>query len=102
MEIRVGADEQAVEASVGDVLVLALPENGATGYQWHVEPHGAEVVVESDELAPPDSAAPGASGQRVITLRAARAGTARVDVRLQRAWESTAAEQRELLITVRT
>jgi predicted secreted protein len=101
MEVHVGENDQAVEAAVGDSVIIALPENGATGYQWSVEPEGDGVVVESNEFAPPDSAAPGASGQRVITLRAKRAGTARVDVRLRRAWETTATEQRELAITVR-
>jgi predicted secreted protein len=101
MELHLGENDQAVEATVGDAVILALPENGTTGYQWSVQPKGNEVVVESSEFAPPESAAPGASGRRVIRLRAVRAGTAKVDVRLQRPWETTATDRRDLAITVR-
>ena len=96
MEIHVGERDRAVEATVGNSVIIALPENGTTGYQWIIEAASDEVVVESNEFRPPESAAPGSAGQRVVTLRATRAGTARVDVRLQRAWETTAAEHRDL------
>ncbi len=76
MQVHVGDDDTAVEAAVGDSLVIALPENGTTGYQWTVSASGDAVVVDTDEFRPPESAAPGAAGHRLVTLRATRAGNA--------------------------
>ncbi len=100
MQVHVGDDDTAVEAAVGDSLVIALPENGTTGYQWTVSATGDAVVVDTDELAPPESAAPGAAGRRLVTLRAAQAGNAVVTMRLERPWETLAAKQRRLAVTV--
>ena len=101
MQVHVGDDDTAVEAAVGDSLVIALPENGTTGYQWTVSAAGDAVVVETDEFAPPGSAAPGAAGQRLVTLRATRTGTAVVDMRLERPWEALATRRRRLRVTIR-
>ncbi len=101
MDVHVGEGDDAVDATVGDSVIIALPENGTTGYQWSVEPAGDKVVVETNTFLPPEDAAPGAAGRRVVTLRAISAGTANVGLRLQRAWETAATERREVAINVR-
>lgn len=101
MLVHVGENTSEVEADVGDSVVIALPENGTTGYQWSVEPASDALVVESNEYRSPDSGAPGAAGERVVELRATRPGTTVVELRLQRVWETAATERRELAVTVR-
>ena len=101
MQVHVGDEDTSVEATVGDSLVIALPENGTTGYQWNVSATGDAVVVDSDEFAPPESGAPGATGRRMVTLRATRPGNAVVTMRLERPWETLAAKRRRLAVTVR-
>jgi inhibitor of cysteine peptidase len=99
--VEVGPDDDTVEASVGDSVVITLTENGTTGYQWTVDSDSDHAVVESNEYAPPGRAAPGAAGQRVVKLAAQRPGSARVRLHLKRPWEEDAAEHRDLTIVIR-
>jgi predicted secreted protein len=87
-------------ASVGEHVVVRLDEVGTTGYQWQpaAVPDGLELV--SSEFQPPTSAAPGAGGQRIITLRATKSGEHHLTVERRRAWEPAAAETAEVVVTV--
>jgi len=88
VSIDEGSAGQRVQAQVDDQIDLVLPENPTTGFQWQLDQPGDVLAVESSEFEPPDEMRPGAGGQRHVVLRALRAGTATVRLRLQRAWES--------------
>lgn len=86
MDIRLERDAPA-RAGVGDSLLLTLPENAATGYQWVVA--GLPDVLEpvSDEFVTPEHAAPGAGGTRRWRWTARRAGSGRLVLHLRRPWQ---------------
>ena len=61
-----------VSAAVGDVVALHLSERPTTGYRWHFDvPAG--LTVRDDDFAVGGSA-PGAGGQRNLSLKAAKPG----------------------------
>lgn len=95
-----GASGSCVKASLSDRIVVRLPENGATGYEWVVTEVGAALDVASSELVLPDELAPGAAGQRIVTVRPRGTGRARLVMQLRRAWESEPIEQFELEVDV--
>ncbi|GAB3598338.1 hypothetical protein GCM10027446_28270 [Angustibacter peucedani] len=90
----------AVEAGVGEDVVVRLDENGTTGYQWQPAEPPAGVEVVASEFLPPSNDAAGAGGQRVITLRASEPGEHHVTLERRRAWEPAAAETAEVVLTV--
>ena len=100
-EIEVRSSGEEVDASSGDRIVVQIPENATTGYRWVVGELPDELELEADELVPPDTARPGAGGERRLTLVATQPGQARVRLTLEQPWEGEAADQFELLVTVR-
>jgi len=78
---------ERIDAGVDDRIELVLTENPTTGFRWEIERPNDVVAVESDEFVPPSEVRPGAAGERHVTFRAAAPGTARVTLRLRRAWE---------------
>lgn len=86
MDIRLERDAPA-RAGVGDSLLLTLPENGATGYQWVVA--GLPDLMEpvSEEFVPPEHAAPGTGGTRRWRWTARREGSGRLVLHLRRPWQ---------------
>lgn len=100
--IEVEVDEGTeVSAVVGDRVVLRLPENATTGYQWSAEP-SEHVEVVASSLEPPVGAAPGAAGARVVRLRVVSPGEATVTLRLARQWETAAVQQRQVRLHLTT
>jgi len=71
---------------VGDVITVRLPENPTTGYRWQPEPDDALKLV--DDRFEGAELPRGASGERVLVLEAARAGSARLHLAKRRSWES--------------
>src|SRR5690242_5423754 len=60
-----------VSLSPGEEFEVRLAENASTGHQWHlvgIDPNIVEVA--RDEPIPPATAAPGAIGAHVWTVRA--------------------------------
>ena len=100
-DIEVRMNGQSVIAAPGDRIVVSIPENATTGYQWAIEDVGAPLEVESNELLPAGDARPGSGGMRQVVLRARESGHARVALRLQRAWEAEPIEHMEVNVTVR-
>lgn len=100
-EIEVRSSGELVEATSGDRIVVQIPENATTGYRWVVSELPDEVELEGDEFLPPETARPGAGGERRVTLLARRPGEARVQLTLEQPWEGEAADRFELLVTVR-
>jgi inhibitor of cysteine peptidase len=86
-EISVEENDASVTASPGNRIVVTLPENPTTGYQWTVEALAGPVELESAPMKMPDRARPGAGGEREIVLRAGPSGQANVTLRLRREWE---------------
>jgi inhibitor of cysteine peptidase len=91
-----------IEADVGDRIVVELPENASTGYQWAVVELPEHLELQRDRLDTPRSRAPGAATTHVFLLRALAPGSGLVVLELARAWETTAPEQRWTVeVTVR-
>jgi predicted secreted protein len=99
-DIEVREQGTRVTASPGDRIVIRLPENATTGYQWQVEHVDDPLELESSEMIPPTEAAPGAGGERRVVLRAGGSGQARVALKLERAWERQPTDRFEFDVTV--
>lgn len=86
-DIEVRTTGASVRATALDRVVIKLPENATTGYQWTISEVGEPLEVESNDFVPPGQIVPGAAGQRIIVIRPRRSGRARVGLDLKRAWE---------------
>ncbi|WP_372593264.1 protease inhibitor I42 family protein [Actinotalea sp.] len=89
-----------VEATVGQEVILRLPEDPGTGYRWRISVIDGLALVDESFL-PPDRVMLGAAGHRAFTVRATRPGTARLSVERRRVWERGAAETRDVVVLVR-
>jgi predicted secreted protein len=88
----------SMQATIGDTLVVRLPENSTTGHQWQFElPEGLSLL--ADETAPARGA-PGAAGERVLRLRADAPGRHALSAQLRRSWEAGAAPTAQFAVTV--
>jgi predicted secreted protein len=94
--ISEGDADRALTVSVGDDLVVELPQTGGTGFVWSVEAEPAVLSVASDTLRR-RSALPGATGDRVLLLRAAGPGTTTLTLALGRPWPGGETERRVTL-----
>ncbi len=92
-EIVVAVDGSSVRASLGDRIVVRLPENASTGYQWTVSGLDASLAVESNRLELPDPLLPGAPSTRVVRLRPTAPGRAVISLQLKRRWEHEPVER---------
>jgi inhibitor of cysteine peptidase len=99
-DIEVQATEHPVMAVPGDRIILRIPENATTGYEWAVDQVDGPLEVESNELVPPGDARPGAGGERVIVLGVRETGEARVVLSHRRSWEAEPIDRRELAVTI--
>lgn len=99
-DIEVRRAGSTVAASPGDRIVIRLPENGGTGYQWSVRHLGGPVEMESTELVFPNDLRPGAAGERIVVLRATTAGMARVSLQHKREWEPEPSDRFDVTVTV--
>jgi inhibitor of cysteine peptidase len=91
-----------IEAAVGDRIVVELPENASTGYQWSVVELPEHLELQRDRLGTPRRRAPGAATTHEYLLGALAPGSGRVVLELARAWETTAPERRFTVeVTVR-
>ncbi len=89
-----------VAATVGQQIVLTLPENPSTGYTWAIElPAGVEQ--QSSRFAPAGSAMPGSGGQRVWSMKALRSGESQIRAKLWREWEGDGSVRRRFDVTLR-
>ena len=78
-------DGKTLAVDPEDVVVLELPEQAATGYQWTVETSGAAVVLERPAAG--DPGAPGAERTRVFEVRPGP-GRTQVTATKARSWET--------------
>jgi inhibitor of cysteine peptidase len=92
MEIALSIEDTGAtrEASVGDVVVIALAEQPTSGYRWGVEELTPELTLSGDEFVPDSDHQLGARGQRVFRFEARAPGAGRVTLRRWRKWEGEA------------
>jgi inhibitor of cysteine peptidase len=92
---------KAVEARVGDTLVVQLEENPTTGYRWTIEKSDAEVIaLQQVEFVPSHSTGMGGGGQRRWTFTAQKAGMATLEFKLWRTWEGDASISERFTVTL--
>lgn len=92
-DIVITARGSTVQASPDDRIVVRLPENASTGYQWAISEVDPRLAVDSNELELPDPLLPGAPGTRVVRLRPTGPGRARISMELKRRWEDDPVER---------
>lgn len=96
-------DEKLVTLNIGDKLVIKLPGNYTTGYQWEVvEGYDDDVIRQEGkgEYKPEKTDRVGAGGIAVFTFTAT--GTGRTDLNLEyrRPWEKNGDVPEDYEITV--
>jgi inhibitor of cysteine peptidase len=94
-DIEVHTTGSAITVSAADRIVLRLPENASTGYQWSIAQLGELLEVVSNELILPGQMAPGAAGERVVTIQPRGPGHAHLRLEQKRGWEHDPIEQFE-------
>jgi inhibitor of cysteine peptidase len=97
-ELRLGVADKGrtVAAQVGDTIVVTLPENATTGYQWNVDScsEGTMALEETDATSAPVGAMGAGGGEVTVRLKATAAGAGNVILKLSRGTESSAFEFR--------
>ncbi|MFN7148583.1 MAG: protease inhibitor I42 family protein [Microthrixaceae bacterium] len=81
-----------VSLEVGGRATLELAANPTTGYQWELaaEPDSSIVTIVSDTYVAPDSSAVGAGGTQRMVVEGVAPGTASIELRYVRPWETDA------------
>ena len=91
-EIRIGPgdDGRDIQAAVGDILVLRLPENPTTGLRWGWGSLPGPIRLSNDTYEDVDMDAVGAASVRVLTFDLNGPGTAQLSLKRMQAWEGDA------------
>lgn len=88
--VTLGSEQhgQSVPASVGDVVVVRLPENPTTGFRWQVDrlDEGTVEQVEDTYDGGP-SAAVGGGGTRALAFRVKAPAPTVIELEYRRPWE---------------
>lgn len=90
--ITAGPGDVELDVTVGDTVVLTLPENPTTGYRWSADPsadHRLSLRTDSLELSEQDRL--GTPGIRKFVLGAGSEGRQILRLVLRRPWETTVA-----------
>ena len=77
-----------VSAKVGDVIKLELPENPTTGYRWAVGTVDTKILVLERDDYQPGGQGIGSGGVRLLRFGTRGRGSAGLQCRLERLWES--------------
>ena len=96
---------QERQALPGQRVLIQLPENPTTGYQWHIEAFDARVLTASgSDFAAPSGGLLGAGGLRTFVFTALAPGSTPVRLVYRRSWEpkAPAGEAFEVRIQVQT
>jgi inhibitor of cysteine peptidase len=86
----------------GEKIVLHLHENPTTGFRWALEQADDEIVelVESN-YSPRSGSGAGGGGQHSWTFTAQKVGSARIGLKLWRAWEGDKSIIERFTVTIR-
>ncbi|MCI5211621.1 MAG: hypothetical protein D3910_23220 [Candidatus Electrothrix sp. ATG2] len=79
-----------IKVVLGSRVLLRLPENPTTGYQWVLEPFRSSALeLRSNRYQMPSEPGLGSLGVRVFVFRARSPGTVTLRLCLKRPWEPT-------------
>ncbi len=91
---RLRVTSQKLRVEPDQTFDVVLDEPAATGHRWQLADAGEGIAVVDDQYEPPSrTLGLGASGRRVVTLRAAGAGRHILRFSLVRPWETRAAAE---------
>lgn len=79
---------KSIDVRPGDTIVVRLPENPTTGYEWTLDSADDEIVGLRDSdfnLSP--TVTMGSGGTRTFTFGAKEPGTSRIRLKYWRSWE---------------
>ena len=93
-------DGKAVDLRAGSLLVIRLPENPSTGYQWDIHADRANVAVEQRYFVQLSNQ-PGGGGESSWSIRAKAPGVTSVRLKLWRPWEDERAAIQRFEVTLR-
>ncbi len=99
-DIEVRTTGSRITVSAVDRIVVRLPENASTGYQWSIAQLGEPLEVMSNEFTLPGQIVPGAAGERVVIIQPRGPGHAQLRLELKRSWERNPIEQFEADVQV--
>lgn len=102
-DIDVATSGSMVEATVDDQIVVRLPENASTGYQWTVETMDGPLRLVSSELVPagvPEGLPPGAANERFVRMACTAPGLGAARLELRRVWETEPLERFEFQVRI--
>lgn len=96
-------DEKLVNLNVGDKLVIKLPGNYTTGYQWIVKGNYDDDVIKEEgkgEYRTEKTDRVGAGGVATFTFKALGAGRTDLYLEYKRSWEKNGEVPEDFEITV--
>jgi inhibitor of cysteine peptidase len=96
-------DEKLVTLNTGDKLVIKLPGNYTTGYQWEViEGYDDDIIRQegNGEYKPEKNDRVGAGGTAIFTFTAISTGRTDINLEYRRPWEKTGDVPEDFEITV--
>jgi len=71
-----------------DVILVRLPENPSTGYQWALDEINEEILeLEDSDFVLSSDVGIGGGGERRLRFKAKSTGTTRIELKLWREWE---------------
>jgi inhibitor of cysteine peptidase len=74
---------------LNDVILVRLPENPTTGYQWAVAEINEEILeLEDSDFVLFADAGIGGGGERRLRFKAKSTGTSHVELKMKREWEA--------------
>ena len=83
---------QTIALAPGETLIVELPGNPTTGYEWTVAQNDASLLQPQEPSYEPDSSAIGAGGLYTFRFRALKKGAALLRLTYRRSWEPDAIE----------
>jgi len=91
-------DGRTVEAKVGDIIELQLPENATTGYRWAFDGLDEQAVRANEGELVGKPAKIGSGGDVRWRLTALTAATTEVRLKLWRRWEGDRSIQKRFAV----
>lgn len=91
---------QSVALVTGKMLIVELPGNPTTGYEWTVVQNDASLLQPEEPAYEPDSSAIGSGGLYTFKFRALKAATALLRLTYRRSWEPDAIETFSLTVNI--
>lgn len=94
------ADQGAITVPRGSRIIVALPGNPSTGYQWTISETDESLLKPGGSSFQPDRDLPGSGGEYRFAFTAVGPGPVRLRLIYKRAWETAVADTFEVTITI--